>query len=374
MPNKWKKRFWREEFRLRKLEEVRDNKIINVGEGDKTKKVKARVIVIKKEKQRVDRYKHYYDSEKYPGYTLSALSGFIKEHSRRVDGLKRRFLKQPTFRGDVVDLHQTAFKLLGLSQLRLTLNGARYEFSFWSDDVRNKKSADFLKEKVNLIKIGKPRYPLLLQKSGEFYLQYPVLISIDIPNPDKKFRAMGIDRGEKMIAVSAVVDKEGGKPHDISFIRGTDILVPKQKYEKIRKKIQQKFTGLQARSSRSAKFRKRAQNISRYRLHRVAKNLVQIAIANKPIVIVMERIKGIREDRGFRVARTKQQKERNYMLSNFVYFTLQKLIEYKAFNQGIPVLYVDPKNTSQLCWKCGNFGTKGKTRFRCKACKNQIQG
>lgn len=376
----WQKRIWRERFKLKKWEEVRDNKIIKVEENGKKKKVQARIFIPKHDRQREDRYKHYFDREKkYQGKTRRGIERQIGEQKKKIENLNKRLLTKPVFgpkeekeKRGVVDLQDSAVKFSDSSQVRLTLLGKQYIFNFWGEQVKNQKSSKFFREKMALIKAGKPRYPLLIQQSGEFYLQYPFVVSVNIPEPKNNFKAMGVDRGEKMIVASAIIDEAKGKPHDIKFFRSKDILIPKQKYEKIRKKIQEKFKGLKTRSRRSAKFGRKVKNISRYHLHQIAKRLVQLASNNKPIVIVMEAIKGIREEKGFRKPRTRFQKERNYLLSNFVYFTLQKLIEYKAFKQKIPVHYIDPHNTSQLCWRCGSFGVKEKTRFRCKKCKYQI--
>ncbi|TXT66327.1 MAG: hypothetical protein BAJALOKI1v1_300007 [Promethearchaeota archaeon] len=42
------------------------------------------------------------------------------------------------------------------------------------------------------------------------------------------------------------------------------------------------------------------------------------------------------------------------MLSNWSYYQIQQLIEYKEIKKGIPLVYADPKHTSQTCPKCGD--------------------
>jgi IS605 OrfB family transposase len=50
------------------------------------------------------------------------------------------------------------------------------------------------------------------------------------------------------------------------------------------------------------------------------------------------------------------------------FFTLQKMVEKRAHNRGIPVMYVNPAYTSRLCSRCGAFGRRTRKRFECPHC------
>ena len=62
--------------------------------------------------------------------------------------------------------------------------------------------------------------------------------------------------------------------------------------------------------------------------------------------IAIEELGGIRE----RVTVGRQQRAR---LANWAFFDLRAKIEYKAKREGLPVVKVDPRNTSRTCHECG---------------------
>jgi transposase len=64
-------------------------------------------------------------------------------------------------------------------------------------------------------------------------------------------------------------------------------------------------------------------------------------------------------------------KKANRFLQNWSYFDLQTKIEYKAKEQGISVIYINPHYTSQRCSKCGFIHEDNRpeqARFKCQNC------
>jgi putative transposase len=53
---------------------------------------------------------------------------------------------------------------------------------------------------------------------------------------------------------------------------------------------------------------------------------------------------------------------------NGSFFSLQRQVEKRAWDRGIPVIYVNPAYTSKRCCRCGSFGRRSKKRFECPHC------
>jgi putative transposase len=57
-----------------------------------------------------------------------------------------------------------------------------------------------------------------------------------------------------------------------------------------------------------------------------------------------------------------------FSFSNGSFLSLFHQVEKRALGRGIPVLYVDPSNTSKRCSRCGRFGRRLRKRFECPHC------
>lgn len=84
-------------------------------------------------------------------------------------------------------------------------------------------------------------------------------------------------------------------------------------------------------------------------LHKISKDIIQRAKESKSM-IVLEDLKGIRKL--YRKGNGQGNKYRR-KLNSWSFYELQRQITYKAEWEGIPVRFVDPKRTSQLCPICG---------------------
>jgi len=100
--------------------------------------------------------------------------------------------------------------------------------------------------------------------------------------------------------------------------------------------------------------------ISRFRNlinDRYSKRIIDLAIRENCKEIRMENLSGISKD--------------NLFLKNWTYYDLQSKITYKAEKEGINVILIDPKYTSQTCSKCGfkdKENRKSQSKFICKNC------
>jgi len=118
-------------------------------------------------------------------------------------------------------------------------------------------------------------------------------------------------------------------------------------YEEKRRKIQKISAWNKKLSERLLKkYSRREKNRARDFLHKLSKKIVEIA-KEKQMGIVLEDLNGIKD----RVLNGS--KELNRKLSKWNARELQRMIEYKAKWFGIPVVYINPRNSSKTCPVCG---------------------
>lgn len=111
----------------------------------------------------------------------------------------------------------------------------------------------------------------------------------------------------------------------------------------------------------------REKNRVRQFLNRVSKAMVEKARANKQ-AIILERLKGI----GYVHQRGNGEgKGRRRRIAQWPFRMLQQQIAYKAAWAGVPVEFVEPRNTSKTCSNCGFINRKLKMterEWRCPSC------
>ncbi len=98
--------------------------------------------------------------------------------------------------------------------------------------------------------------------------------------------------------------------------------------------------------------------------HKISRRIVDLAARYPNPVIVLERLDGIRY-------RTHGSKCFNRMMASWAFRDLVDKIKYKAARSGIPVIFVDPRKTSQTCSRCGHVSRSNRPEqatFRCIAC------
>lgn len=109
---------------------------------------------------------------------------------------------------------------------------------------------------------------------------------------------------------------------------------------------------------------KKEQRFARQENHRISKELVQRAKDTRR-GIALEDLQGIRE----RVTVRRSQRRKHHSWS---FYDLRQKIVYKAERAGIPVLFVNPKNTSRTCPSCGcidKTNRKSQSLFSCVKCE-----
>jgi putative transposase len=177
-------------------------------------------------------------------------------------------------------------------------------------------------------------------------------VSVTIPEKPliKPTKWIGVDRNTTG-HIAVVADPVAGKVYKL----GKKANHTHEKYKNLRRRLQRrkKYRALK-------KIRNRESRIIRDLNHKVARAIVNIA-KEQNAGIKLEKLEGIRNNKN-------HGKSFNYDLHSWSYFQLGKFIEYKARLEGIPITYVDPRNTSQECSRCGCIGIREGKIFKCPYC------
>lgn len=191
----------------------------------------------------------------------------------------------------------------------------------------------------------------LVRRDGNFYLMATIDFQEKPPISVSDF--IGVDMG----IVSIVTTDDG------SSVAGEKVDAVRSRNARARQTYQRRQTRsarrrLRKLSGRQARFQK---NVN----HVISKNIVAKALTSN-CGIAIEDLTGIRK----RCEKTVRKSQRS-RLSNWSFFQLRSFIEYKALQVGIPVVAVDPRNTSRTCSDCGHCdkaNRKNQSDFECKHC------
>ena len=186
-----------------------------------------------------------------------------------------------------------------------------------------------------------------ITRSGKAYIN----LIYRVPQPTQPHTSsgetLGVDRGLYKIAVTS----KGGE------YTSNQVRAARRKYQHNRATLQQKGT-------RSAKRRLKAMSGREKRFmsdinHCVSKHLVHTPNIGR---IVLENLTGIRKN--------KHNKTTRKWLGQWAFHQLEHNIIYKAHQQGIEVVLVDPAYTSQRCSACGYTAKNNRRKgtFACRSC------
>lgn len=229
----------------------------------------------------------------------------------------------------------------------LSYNLEKMEISIWTVKGRQKIS----------IVAGPRQMELLLSRRGEselcfvngkFYLV--VTCDVETPEPIDVEGVLGIDLG----IINLAADSDGGT------FSGKDVEDNRRKFEHRRRNLQRKQTKSAKRklkkiSGKQARFQKITN-------HTISKAIVKIAYDTHR-AIALEDLSGIREAPVRRKQRAKH--------ANWSFYQLRQYITYKAKRVGVPVILVDPRNTSRTCPKCSCVDKRNRVSqslFSCVSC------
>jgi putative transposase len=197
---------------------------------------------------------------------------------------------------------------------------------------------------------AKGQCDLVVRKDGKWFL----LATVDVPDaaPIPVTDFLGVDLGIANIATDSDGNAYSGKPVD-------DV---RRKHNMQRKRLGKRNTkGARKKAKRvagkEARFRK-------YVNHVISKRIVETAKGTSRGIGV-EDLGGIRERLPVwsRDARNK--------LSGWSFGQLVAFLTYKAGLAGVPLVTVDPRDTSRTCYECGHCSKDNRTsqaKFLCVSC------
>ena len=189
----------------------------------------------------------------------------------------------------------------------------------------------------------------LVLVDGVFYL----LVVMDTPTapPIDPKGFIGVDLGIVQIAS----DSDG------ESFSGEAVENTRRRYHTLRKDLQS--CGSRSARRHLQRIRRKESQFRKNQNHVISKKLVEKA-KDTERGIALENLRYIRE-------RTTVRKSDRAKHSGWSFFQLQSFIEYKAKLQGVPVQYVDPRNTSRQCAACGHTekaNRQTQSRFQCVSC------
>ena len=198
----------------------------------------------------------------------------------------------------------------------------------------------------------------LVLRDGVFYL----LCTIDMPEdtPIEPQDVMGVDLGVVNLATTS-----DGTTHS-----GAGVEACRTRYAKRRQRLQRAATVSQMNGKRPKRIRMALKRLARKEAgfrrdvnHCISKTLVAAAKGTER-GIALEDLQDIR-------TRTRFRKPQRAKMAGWAFAQLRGFVEYKAQLAGIPVVLVDPRNTSKGCSQCGHVAKANRpsqARFSCKQC------
>jgi len=189
----------------------------------------------------------------------------------------------------------------------------------------------------------------LLFHRGTWYLL--VTCEIEEIDPQDIDNVLGVDLG-----VTNIASDSDGTIHSSRMMNSV-----RYRHRRLRTKLQK--LGTKAARRRLSQLAGQERRFAKDVNHTISKRIVETAERTKRGV-ALEDLKGIRT----RVRARRQQRAQLYSWS---FHQLRAFIGYKAQRVGIPVVLVDPRNTSRRCPACGHTDKANRpnqSTFRCVSC------
>jgi putative transposase len=189
----------------------------------------------------------------------------------------------------------------------------------------------------------------LLFQRGEWYLL--VTCEVEEAVVQDVDDMLGVDLG-----VTNIASDSDGTIHSGRMVNNV-----RHRHRRLRRKLQK--LGTKAARRRLKQLGGQERRFAKDVNHTISKRIVEAAERTKR-GIALEELKGIR-------TRVRARRQQRAQLHSWSFYQLRSFISYKAQRAGIPVVLVEPRNTSRRCPVCGHTDKANRpnqSTFHCVSC------
>lgn len=228
----------------------------------------------------------------------------------------------------------------------LTLMGGRERIKFHAANYQ-----------LGKLKGKKPTSAQLCKhKDGGYYIH--IQVDNETPDPIDSDKVIGVDFGRREIAHTSTNKAWSGE--QIKEVR--------DHFAKVRASLQQKASQGTRSTKRSCRrvLKRLAGRERRYQTwlnHCISAEIINEAKVLNAVVAI-EDLTGIRK-RTNQQPRNKTERRRS---NSWAFYQLRHFLEYKGIRDGVSVVKVNPKYTSQTCHQCLHIGLRTDKKFGCTNC------
>ena len=200
----------------------------------------------------------------------------------------------------------------------------------------------------NLLNLPKGESDLIL-RNGKWFLN----VTVDVPE-EKEIEAvevLGLDMG----IVNICADSDGNK------YSGAKLNKVRHRNRALRRKLQR--IGTKSARRLLKKRSRKEQRFAKDTNHTISRRIVSLAKRTNRMIAI-EELTGIR-------SRVRARKRERTKLHSWAFAELGGMLDYKAKIAGVPLLRINPHNTSRQCSQCGHTekaNRKTRDSFVCKSC------
>jgi IS605 OrfB family transposase len=220
------------------------------------------------------------------------------------------------------------------------------------------RPTDYHLDKVTRIESGdwnKGRAELM-RRDESYYLHQVVRYDLEVLAEPETL--VGVDIGLNNLAVAGAV--RDGDRIGAELWSGAEMAEARSRFHERKRDAQQ--------DARYEQIREDEQRYVDQACHVISREVVEWAMEQHRPKIVLEDLTDIRET--FIAREREHTKDERRALHSWPFQQLQSYIDYKATECGIPVEYVDPRDTSKTCAECGHTADANRetVHFECDSC------